>query len=268
MAFLYIILLLMAAGILYMRLEAMMVKTERIVLGKNKNGLKLVQLSDIHIYFLRVSREKIRSIIERENPDFIIITGDYIDRPKHIPAFLDFIDYVTQGRRTCLCLGNHDYRAFIKDNAGLEGFINLLKIRGIQVLHDDSILFEKNAKKYNIIGLADLKWGNSNIQKALSSCNKNADINVAFSHNPDIVLEIQDKRVDFLLAGHFHGGQIWAPFNLEFKVLREEKLCRMGMKRGLHKVNGIILYINRGLGNVCFPLRFLSRPEVTVFQLP
>ncbi len=91
--------------------------------------------------------------------------------------------------------------------------------------------------------------------------------NIAFTHNPDIVEELPASLFDLVLCGHYHGGQIWAPFDLEFKMLRNDNLSRKGIKRGLHKVNGMDIYINRGLGNVLVPLRFMSRPEVTVFEL-
>ena len=91
--------------------------------------------------------------------------------------------------------------------------------------------------------------------------------NIAFSHNPDIVFKIPEGYVDYLLCGHFHGGQIWMPFNLEFRILRNEVLCKMGITRGAHKVKGINLYISRGLGNVCFPLRFLSTPEIAILYV-
>ena len=127
---------------------------------------------------------------------------------------------------------------------------------------------EKNSKRYNIIGIADMRYSHHNLEEAFRDCCRDSFLSLGFSHNPDIVLEIPKGRLDYLLCGHFHGGQIWAPFDLEFKVMRNEKLCKMGIKSGLHKINGINLYINRGLGNVVFPLRFLSRPEITVFYFP
>jgi predicted MPP superfamily phosphohydrolase len=58
------------------------------------------------------------------------------------------------------------------------------------------------------------------------------------------------------------------PFNLEFMILRDDQLCRMGITRGLKRVNGIRVYLNRGLGNGVVPLRFLSRPEILICTIP
>jgi predicted MPP superfamily phosphohydrolase len=251
-----------------MRFEAGFVKVDRIDFTKDKKGVKIIQLSDIHVRYLKVRPQKIRQVIEKENPDLLFITGDYIDKPAHIPLFLNVLAYITKGYRTYLCLGNHDYTAFQGDLKGLAAFVRSIRETGVHVLRNETVCFDKNNKKYNLIGLEDLRSKNVDFEKALSSCSPGAFMNIALSHNPDIALEIPRGKVDYLFCGHFHGGQIWAPFNLEFKVLRYEKLCKMGVKRGLHKINGINLYINRGLGNVCVPLRFLSRPEITVIRLP
>ena len=261
--------------LIYMRYEASTVKVERIKFASNKTGLKIIQLSDIHIKFLRVPAKAIKDVINREHPDIIVLTGDYIDKPCHVEMFLDFIRQIRGDAIIYSCLGNHDYKAMRKHddestvhNNKIRRFIGILKNIGVNVLHNQASGYIKNEVNYNSIGIEELYAGAPEINKALGFCCKEAFVNIAFSHNPDIVFEIPKGKIDYLFCGHFHGGQIWTPFKLEFKVLRKEKLCKTGISRGLHRINGINLYINRGLGNVCFPLRFLSRPEITVFHLP
>jgi predicted MPP superfamily phosphohydrolase len=89
---------------------------------------------------------------------------------------------------------------------------------------------------------------------------------LAISHNPDIVLHIPEDSVDLLIAGHFHGGQMWMPFKLEYLLLRKDKVSRMGHIKGFSVIRRNRIYISRGLGTVLFPLRFFSVPEVTVFD--
>lgn len=283
MIYFYSFLLIIIIFLLYMRFEASMVKIERVRFTKSNRGLKIIQLSDIHMRFLKIPFQKVRNIIQSENPDIIIITGDYIDTPRQVKDFINFLDQIRGNIPVYLCMGNHDHKTFNiaaksrlrprsscadKEPSSIDEFIEALENKNINVLHNRAVCIQKNSKKYNLIGIDDLNAGKPCIEKALKTCDKAADINIAFSHNPDIIFEVPRDKVDYLFCGHFHGGQIWMPFNFEYKLLRNERLCKMGISRGLHKFKSINLYISRGLGNVCFPLRFLSRPEITVFYMP
>jgi len=259
--------MLLILSLAYMRFEAGFVKVERVKFVKDANCLKIVHLSDVHINLLKVPQETIRKIIRLENPDLIILTGDYIQEARDVEKFLPFLKGIANDN-TYLCFGNHDYSAFSEDKKGLADFIQAIRDMGIGVLHNSSVCFKKSSKKYNIIGIDDLRMGSPDVDKALENLQTDAFTNIAFSHNPDIVFHIPKNKVDYLFCGHFHGEQIWTPFHVEFMMLRDDKLCKMGIKSGLHQVNGINLYISRGLGNVCLPLRFLSRPEITVYHLP
>ena len=265
----YIFFSLLTLLFLYMRFEATFLETKKIRLCDNKDSLKVIHLSDIHINYLKVSPKKVYKIICKENPDIIIMTGDYIVTHRHIPKFISFVNEIKSNFPIYCCLGNHDYEAFKKSNDidGLHNFIKQIQDLGIILLHNDSVIFEKNQKKYNLIGIGDIRYKKHDLAKAFCKCTEDSYKNIAFTHNPDLILELPKGKIDYLLCGHFHGGQIWLPFQLEFKLLRNEKLCKMGVSKGLHNINGINLYINRGLGNVFFPLRFLSRPEITIFNI-
>ncbi|HEY9059929.1 MAG TPA: metallophosphoesterase [Pseudobacteroides sp.] len=255
-------------SLVYMWFEAGSLKLKRIRFTKSNKGLKIVHLTDIHINLLRVKTVKIKKIIDKESPDLILMSGDYITRQSDIPKFIRFLNEIKGNNKVCLCFGNHDYEAFLHDKkGGFDRFVKEVEMQGVTILHDDSIVFYKGDVKYNIIGITDYRRGDHNIDKALRNCARDAKLNIAISHNPDVVLDMPRGKIDYLFCGHFHGGQIWMPFDLEFKVLRKEKLCKMGIKRGLHRLNGVDFYISNGIGNVLFPLRFLSRPEITVFHM-
>ncbi len=265
----YIIILVSIAvlTLAYMRFETTLLQVNRINLSEGKPNLKIIQLSDIHIKRLKVPVKKINKAIAAEKPDMLILTGDYIEYSNEIIRFFDLIENLQINCPIYACFGNHDYKAFIHDIKGMEAYKSKFNEKGITILHNRSVCFEKNNIKYNITGIEDLKYGKWNINEALSTKCPDAHKTIAFTHNPDAALYVPDKAVDCLLAGHFHGGQVWLPFNLEFLLLRKEKLCRSGIKRGLHDINGFKLYISRGIGNVAMPIRFLSRPEITVIEI-
>lgn len=257
--------------LIYMTFETTLLQKSFISFSKSSKGLKIAHLSDIHVNHLHISRGKIIRTIKSINPDIIIITGDYIESVKDIPKAISLISELSGIYSVFLTLGNHDHKALSHNKKKTDAFIIQLERAGAKVLNNSSDLIIKNNKSYNLVGIDDLKHGRPDLEKAFRNIvpsKTSESINIAFSHNPDMLLSLPKNKVDYFLCGHFHGGQIWMPFHLEFKILRNENLCRMGYRRGLHKINGINAYINRGLGNVLFPFRFLSVPEIAVIQLP
>ena len=274
------VLLICTSGLIllcYMRYEAGTLTIERIDLSEaatalTTNNLRAVQFSDIHIPHLKISTKKIIAALNEIQPHIVLLTGDYIEKVKDMDRFLLWLKVLidSQPSQTAfyLCFGNHDYFACKKKSAALHQFIKRLKSIGVFVLENHSELYSHNGKKYAITGFRDLRCSPLNISGALRSIDPTANYRIGLAHNPDTVLMLQNGIIDLLLCGHFHGGQIWLPFHLEFTCLRPEKLCKMKIYHGLHLINGIKLYISRGIGCVLFPLRFRSKPEITFFTLP
>lgn len=263
----YIILLMIAALVAYMLFETRWLRVERLDFSHHGTGLRIMHLTDLHVYSTGIPAEKIRKIVNAENPDVILISGDYINTPLQAVLFLEYLHAFCKGYRTIICFGNHDLRAFSGSRLGLDNFIREIEALQVEVLRNRTVVVEKQGKKYNIIGVDDLREGLPDIEKALIGCHANAP-KIALTHNPDLSLHIPGKIVDYMLCGHFHGGQIRMPFGMEFYLLRKDQLCRMGIKKGCNRINDINVYLNRGLGNVVVPLRFLSRPEILICTIP
>lgn len=265
------LLILIVLILIYMKMETTFLAKSVINFSTSSKGLKIVHLSDIHINKLYISVQKLLSCLNEAQPDIVIISGDYIETRKDIPRFIDFLSLLTQKNKVYLTLGNHDHRALFYNTGNISGFIQEIEAAGAKVLLNSNVKINKADQVYNLIGIDDLKKGKPDVQKAFEGIQASKDsgcINIAVSHNPDLVLQLPENKVDYFFCGHFHGGQIWMPFNLEFRLMRSEQLCKMKCFRGLHKINGIKLYINRGLGNVIFPFRLFSTPEIAVVQLP
>ena len=257
--------------LIYMRIETTFLAKSFVSFSSSTEGIKIVHLSDIHINKLFVSVKKLRTEIDLVRPDIIIMSGDYIETHRDIPKFIKFLEYLTIKYRVFLTFGNHDHKAMHYNTMNKAEFIDKIEAAGAKVLMNANATISKNGSTYCLIGIDDVKKGMPDFNKAfegVSTTLESGYINIAISHNPDAVLELPKSKVDFFFCGHFHGGQIWMPFNLEFRIMRSEKLCKMKCYRGLHKIKGINIYINRGLGNVIFPLRFFSKPEIAVIQLP
>jgi predicted MPP superfamily phosphohydrolase len=87
-------------------------------------------------------------------------------------------------------------------------------------------------------------------------------VNILLSHNPNTFDRAAELGIDLTLAGHTHGGEF------EF-IHRGVSLTRIETRyiSGWFEKPGGQLYVNRGIGTTGFPIRFSSRPEITVVEL-
>lgn len=281
-------------GFFYLLFEAKNVQITRTIikLDKIKKGesIKIIHLSDIHIDILKQNTTITKNILAKENPDIILLSGDYINTAKKTNSFLSWI-LTVQPKDVPIyaCLGNHDIHAFSSvsrdeentcelpdlctidnlsfiDKKAFNSYVEDLNSYGINILDNANTIVEIKKNKINLVGIGEFRYHLSDYKKSYADLDLSKPT-VVLGHNPDMVLELPYEKTDLFLCGHFHGGQIRLPFNLEYKVFRNEKLCGEGYTRGLHTINNIKTYINRGIGCVLLPFRFLSRPEIAVIEL-
>ncbi len=71
------------------------------------------------------------------------------------------------------------------------------------------------------------------------------------------------ERINLILAGHTHGGQIRIPFLGALEILPHHSV---DYDKGLFESQGTKMYVNRGIGMALVPMRFLCSPEIAVLQ--
>ena len=96
---------------------------------------------------------------------------------------------------------------------------------------------------------------------------KSENFNLFLYHNTDLMDYFDGVPIDLYLCGHTHGGQVALPFYGALTTL-----SRHGKKyeAGLYRQEHIQLYVNRGIGmegGRSPRVRFLARPEITVFDI-
>ena len=91
-----------------------------------------------------------------------------------------------------------------------------------------------------------------------------AETVILLSHNPDYAMELQDPRVDVVLSGHTHGGQIHLP---RYGPMFTNSRYGRQLVSGLVRFPSFVLYVSRGVGSVALPFRHKCPPEISLLTL-
>lgn len=238
--------------------------------GTDENSapdLRFFFFSDIHAEWCPANAKRIcnavRAAHEVSGLDGVIFGGDIITYPRYSSKGFRYINQVTScckelGIPFYGITGNHDVKVD-----------NYVEASGFMCLDNKAILLTSgtSGKKAYLAGVPDsgtrkLVW------PEMPACEGDVPV-ILVAHDPDTILHIPaDKRPDFMLSGHLHGGQMKFPFKAEFRLLRKkDKLPNMGAVQGTFDISGTAVFISRGLGCGIMPFRFLSLPEATVVEI-
>jgi len=235
------------------------------------NGLRVVQLTDIH-HGPWLPIEFVDAIVEKANnlkPDIIALTGDYVvNSPRYIAPVTKSLMKLTPSIATLAVMGNHDWWE------GGHALVDAFAANGIYVLDNNRVVmapdrrFIDNASQgICFAGVGDPWADKVDFDAALSGIPEHMPC-LMLSHNPDCAEDRHflksNYRVDLMLSGHTHGGQVCFPGNGQ-PVL--PKIRKNKYARGLVIGPKCPVYICRGIGTAGVPLRLGADPEIAVFDL-
>lgn len=232
-------------------------------------GYRIVHLSDLHNAQFGDDNEKLLSMISKENPDMIAISGDLIDsRKTNVSIALDFLEKAQKIAPCYYVNGNHEAAS-----SEYESLKKKMKALGITVLEDEKTILKKGKESITLMGLQDPAFTSDYLftdtketaLENLMSDKKSEDYTILLSHRPELFLKYADAQVDLVLSGHAHGGQIRLPF-LGGIVAPNQGLFPK-YDGGVYTHEKTTMIVSRGLGNSILPLRINNRPEIIVIDL-
>jgi predicted MPP superfamily phosphohydrolase len=223
-------------------------------LGEIFSGLKVAHLSDLHIKQIGFREKKIFDILERERPDLIFLTGDYIKYKSSFDSAMSFFGQLKAPGGIYAVLGNTDYHNE-NDSCRLchQTGSKQLKINPSPAfLRNSRLEIKFNGRKVIVCGVDDPVTKRADLKLSLGGKDLTGP-KILLAHSPEIFSEAVDQGIDLLLCGHNHGGQI-----VLVKYLKNVFPLDPSLKflSGFFQEGKTLMYVNQGVGTSALPFRF------------
>lgn len=288
-----------AAGLAYAHLESKLFTVRRCtvpVLAPGERPIRVLHISDLHLTpSQRVKQEWVRSLANLA-PDVVVNTGDNFGHLRSLGPLLDVLGPLMQVPGAFV-MGSNDYFAPVFKNPARyllpdareeredlvplpteslaksfreAGWADLTNRRDAITLRDGRVL--------DLVGMDDPHLDRDVMPEAPAESVADPTLRFGVVHAPyqRVLNQLQDDGVDFIFAGHTHGGQLCLP-----GVGALVTNCDLDRPRasGLHGWPGprpddeagadsTWLHVSAGAGTSPYwQLRFACRPEATLLTL-
>ncbi|MBR7100435.1 MAG: metallophosphoesterase [Clostridia bacterium] len=236
------------------------------------DGFRIAQVSDLHSAEMGENNEKLLGALREAQPDVIALTGDLITyyNPKQQIA-LEFIKNAVQIAPCYYVTGNHEAR--MSDYAAFEERLTAL---GVVALDNQRVEIEANGAVISLLGLKDPKFYDNEtafteeeiVNEQLSTLVENSTENqytILLSHRPEMFEIYAENKMDLVLSGHVHGGQLRLPFFGGVYAPNQGVFPKYDA--GLYSEGNTAMIVSRGIGQSIFPFRINNPPELVLIEL-
>ncbi|TQR17801.1 metallophosphoesterase [Psychrobacillus soli] len=224
------------------------------------DGLKIVQISDLHDATFGENQEKLAKKVRNAAPDLIFLTGDLIDSNRYdLENSLDVVRQIISLAPVYYVTGNHEIATNDVDHIKAS-----LVSLGVIVLSNEETTIEKDGEQLRIIGIEDPLNGVP-VGEALSKFDELDAYTLVLSHRPETFQDYVDHGMDLVFSGHAHGGQFRFP-GLGGLVAPGQGLFPK-YTAGVYEESDTKMIVSRGLGNSVIPVRVFNTPEIVVVTL-
>lgn len=228
------------------------------------DGLRIVQLSDLHGREFGDGNENLLEKVKQLKPDVIAVTGDLIDQASQ----MDMVPALARGLAaiapTYYVTGNHEWAVRC-----VPELKQLLTDCGVRVLTNSYEIWEKDGATLAIAGADDPNGPYDQKTGEELRGEIDADYVILLSHR-DTVEQYESWGYDLTLCGHGHGGIVRIPL-LDRGVLSTDRTLFPEYDGGLVEyAGGGYCFVSRGLGSNTVPFhafRLFNRPDLPVIVL-
>lgn len=272
-------------------------------LPKEFDGLRIVQVSDLHGKTFGPGNVRLLDATRAESPDLILVTGDVLDERHFFPdQAREFLKALAELAPVYYIVGNHE--ADLREEYRDEVF-DAVRESGVVFLRDEEIVLPRGDAEILLAGVHDPVFSDPyfetvdmklqgldasrmaasesgprvspetaallGLPESASDANASSaeprPFRLLLSHRPEGFRLYVKHGYDLVFCGHAHGGQFRVP------LLFPEGLNAPGQgwlpkyTAGTHTEGRTTMVVSRGLGPSVIPTRLFNRPELVVCEL-
>lgn len=235
-------------------------------------GMKIAQISDFHNASFGKNNQPLLRILEQQQPDLIVMTGDFVDsRRTDMDTALSFAQRIVNTAPCYYVPGNHEARPSVP----FQELEERLRACGVTVLRNDTAEIKRNGDEIQVIGVDDpnfrgsdsgnLSVAGSILSEEIRHANPKEGYQILLSHRPEAFETYAESGINLAFCGHAHGGQVRVPFIGGVFAPNQGFFPRYD--GGVYQRGKTTMVVSRGLGNSVIPIRINNRPEIVVVQL-
>jgi len=215
--------------------------------------------------------DRARSVYRKVNagaPDLILAGGDWINTgPDHIEEAAAAASELHSRLGTFSVRGDHEHFAYVDRRRSVAEVERAMRRHGVAMLNNEVRWFAHGGKRIAVLflGYNYIERADPATIDALVASAAGADYSIAVSHQLDAALFAHlEGRVDLVLAGHTHGGQVnpvlglWhvAPARLETEFID-----------GRYRRGTTTIIVTAGVGYSIVPFRYAAPGSIELIDL-
>ncbi len=227
------------------------------------NGFKIVHFTDLHYgtTYKKKETNKLVATINELKPDLVVFTGDLLDQytdmsEQDIKDLSDALNSINATVGKYIVSGNHD-----GVNKSFNKVIEQLNFTFLD--NKNEFIYYQDKTPIILVGLSDYLELHTDIETAFNYENEENYYTILLAHEPDLIDSLADKKIDLILSGHSHNGQVRAPFigkiytPVGSKKYYDEK----------YELDDKLLFISGGLGTSTAEFRLFCHPSFNFYRL-
>jgi predicted MPP superfamily phosphohydrolase len=211
---------------------------------------------------------EVYALVNASKPDIVLSGGDWINTgPDHIEASAAAAADLKSRLGTFSVRGDHEHFAYVDRHRSVADVERAMRAHGIAMLNNEVRWFEHEGKRiavvflnYNYIHRTDA----ATIAMLVASVAP-ADYSIVVTHQLDKKLaDLLRDKVDLVLAGHTHGGQVNPVVGVTHVNLAR---LETALVDGRYQLGSTTVIVTAGVGYSIVPIRYAAPGSIELIEL-